>query len=134
MLLPVMSSRSAALRGFAALILGFLALARPGSVIVGFVLLFGAYVLVDGVLALAAAAKKNVDGRGWLVLEGFTDIVVGLVALVWPGITALAFSYLIAAWAIIRGLFEIAGAIRLRRHIRREWLYIVGGLVSILLG
>ena len=132
---PVMSSGSVALRGIAALVLGFFALTRPGSVLLGLVLVFGAYALVDGILTLVSAAKENAEyGRGWLVLEGLADIFIGLATFVWPGITALALTYLIAAWAIIKGIFELAGAIRLRRYIRHEWLYIIGGLVSILLG
>src|SRR5215510_2416169 len=125
---PVMSSWSVALRGLAALLLGFFALRRPGSVLLGLVLVFGAYALADGVLTLVAAAKENTEyGRGWLVLEGLADIFIGIVSFVWPGITALALTYLIATWAIIKGIFELVGAIRLRKYIRREWLYIVGG-------
>jgi uncharacterized membrane protein HdeD (DUF308 family) len=59
---------------------------------------------------------------------------MGLATFVWPGITALALTYLIAIWAIVKGIFELVGAIRLRKYIRHEWLYIIGGLVSILLG
>jgi uncharacterized membrane protein HdeD (DUF308 family) len=132
---PVMSSGSVALRGIAALALGFFALIRPGSVLMALVLLFGAYALVDGVLALVSAAKGNSEyGRGWLVLEGLVDIVIGLATFVWPGITMLALTFLIATWAIIKGIFELVGAVRLRKYIRHEWLYIVGGLVSILFG
>jgi uncharacterized membrane protein HdeD (DUF308 family) len=132
---PVMSSGSVALRGIAALVLGFFALRWPGSMLLGLILVFGAYALVDGVLALVSAAKGNAEyGRGWLVLEGLADIFVGLATFAWPGITLLALTYLIATWAIIKGIFALAGAIRLRRYIRHEWLYILGGLVSILLG
>ena len=132
---PVMSSWSVALRGIAALGLGFFALMRPGSVLLGLILVFGAYAVVDGILTLVSAAKENAEyGRGWLVLEGLADIFVGLATLVWPGITALALTYLIATWAIIKGIFELVGAIRLRKYIRHEWRYIVGGLVSIILG
>jgi uncharacterized membrane protein HdeD (DUF308 family) len=130
-----MSSWSVALRGIAALIFGFFALRRPGAVLLGLVLVFGAYALVDGILTLISAAKENVEyGRGWLVLEGLVDIFIGLATFVWPGITVLVLTYLIAAWAIVRGTFELVGAIRLRRYIRHEWLYIVGGVISILLG
>jgi len=132
---PVMSSWSVALRGIAALVFGFFALTRPGSALLGLVLVFGAYALVDGILTLVSAAKENAEyGRGWLVLEGLADIFIGLATFVWPGITALALTYLIAIWAIIKGISELAGAIRLRRYIQHEWLYIIGGLVSILLG
>ena len=132
---PVMSSGSVALRGIAALVLGFFALTRPGSVLLGLVLLFGAYALVDGILALVSAAKEQAEyGRGWLVLEGVVDILIGLATFAWPGITMLALTYLIAIWAIIKGILELVGAVRLRKYIRHEWLYIVGGLLSILLG
>jgi uncharacterized membrane protein HdeD (DUF308 family) len=132
---PVMSSGSVALRGIAALVLGFFALTRPGSVLLGLVLLFGAYALVDGILALVSAAKEHAEyGGGWLVLEGVVDILIGLATFAWPGITMLALTYLIAIWAIIKGIFELVGAVRLRKYIRHEWLYIVGGLLSILLG
>ena len=132
---PVMSSSSVALRGIAALIFGFFALSRPGAVLLGLVLVFGAYALVEGILTLVSAAKEHAEyGRGWLVLEGLAGIFIGLATFVWPGITALALTYLIATWAIVKGIFELAGAIRLRRYIRHEWLYIIGGLVSILLG
>jgi len=130
-----MSSWSVAVRGIIALVFGFFALTRPVSALLGLVLVFGAYALVDGILTLVSAAKENAEyGRGWLVLEGLADIFIGLATFVWPGITALALTYLIAIWAIIKGISELAGAIRLRRYIRHEWLYIIGGLVSILLG
>ena len=132
---PVMSSWSVAVRGIIALVFGFFALTRTASMLLGLVLVFGAYALVDGIVTLVSAAKENAEyGRGWLVLEGLADIFIGLATFVWPGITALVLTYLIAAWAIIKGIFELVGAIRLRRYIRHEWLYIVGGVVSILLG
>src|SRR5262245_35754992 len=108
---PVMRSASVAPRAIAALVFGFFALTRPGSVLLGLVLVFGAYALVDGILTLVSAAKENAEyGRVWLVLEGLADIFIGLVAFVWPAITVLALTYLIAAWAIIKGIFELAGA------------------------
>ena len=132
---PVMSSGGLALRGIAAVVFGIFAVTRPGSVLMALVLLFGAYVLVDGILTLVSAAKERAEtGRGWRVLEGVVDIVIGLATFVWPGITLLALTFLIATWAIIKGVLELVGAIRLRRYIRHEWLYILGGLVSILLG
>jgi uncharacterized membrane protein HdeD (DUF308 family) len=130
-----MSSWSVALRGIVALIFGFLALRRPASMLFGLILVFGAYALVDGILTLVAAAKEHPEyGRGWLVLEGLATIFIGIATFVWPGITALALAYLIGTWAIIKGIFEIGGAIRLRKYVRHEWLYIIGGLISIVLG
>jgi uncharacterized membrane protein HdeD (DUF308 family) len=135
MLSPVMSSWSVAVRGIAALVFGLIALFLPGPALFALVFLFGAYALADGIFALVSAVREDPEyGRGWLVLEGIVGIIVGLATFAWPGITAVALTYLIAAWAIVTGILEIAGAIRLRRYIRHEWLYILGGALSVLLG
>jgi uncharacterized membrane protein HdeD (DUF308 family) len=52
----------------------------------------------------------------------------------WPGITAFAFVCVIAAWAFITGAFEIAAAIRLRRHVAGEWLLALSGIASLIFG
>jgi uncharacterized membrane protein HdeD (DUF308 family) len=66
-----------------------------------------------------------------MLLEGIVGIAAGLVTLVWPGSTALALLYVIAAWALLTGAFEIAAAIRLRKIITGEWLLVLSGTASI---
>ena len=123
------------LRGVAAVLFGLLALIWPDITVVVLVVLFGAYALVDGVLALVAAAMgENRGRRGWLILEGVVGVLAGIVAFVWPGVTTLALLYLIAAWALVTGVLEIIAAIQLRREIRNEWLLILSGVCSVLFG
>lgn len=125
------------LRGTAAVVFGLLALVWPDITLAVLVLLFGAYVLVDGVLALGTAifGKESAEGRrGWLVFEGIAGIAAGVITFVWPGITTLVLLVLIALWAVATGILEIVVAIRLRREIRGEWLLGLGGVVSILFG
>jgi uncharacterized membrane protein HdeD (DUF308 family) len=69
-----------------------------------------------------------------LCIEGVAGILAGLIAFVLPGLTAILLLYLIAAWAIVTGISEIAMAIRLRKEIRGEWAMIVGGCFSVLFG
>jgi uncharacterized membrane protein HdeD (DUF308 family) len=126
-----------AVRGALAVLFGLLALIWPGITVLALVLLFGAYALVDGVMALYTALfdRGRPGGRvGWLVLEGVAGVLAGIGAVVWPGITALVLLYLIAAWALVTGVAEILAAIRLRREIEGEWLMILTGALSILFG
>jgi uncharacterized membrane protein HdeD (DUF308 family) len=129
-----------ALRGAAAVLFGLLALIWPGITLFALVIVFGAYALVDGVLMLVAAfGNRNgvaVGGgdRGWLIVQGVASIVIGILAFVWPGITALALLWVIAAWAVVTGVLEIVAAFRLRRELSREWLLGLSGVLTVLFG
>jgi uncharacterized membrane protein HdeD (DUF308 family) len=68
-----------------------------------------------------------------MLFEGIIGVVAGAVALLWPAIGALALTYLVAAWAMATGMFEIAAAIRLRKIMTGEWLLMIGGVLSVLL-
>jgi uncharacterized membrane protein HdeD (DUF308 family) len=125
-----------AVRGVAAVIFGLLALIWPQITLLALVLVFGAYALVDGVFALVAAVRGRqlAGGRGGLLLEGLLGVGAGIVALVWPDITALALLWVIAFWAVLTGVLEIVTAVRLRRVLANEWLLAVAGFLSIVFG
>jgi uncharacterized membrane protein HdeD (DUF308 family) len=125
-----------ALRGAIAILFGLAALLRPDIALGALILLFGAYALVDGVFAIVGVFGGTRGGtpRWLLLVEGIAGILAGIIAFVLPGLTAILFLYLIAAWAVITGIFEIATAIRLRQQITGEWALIVGGVLSVLFG
>jgi len=125
-----------ALRGLFAVLFGIMAFAGPGITLGALVLLYGAYAFADGVLAIAAALVGRTVGVPWwaLLIEGLAGIGVGIITLLWPGITALVLLYLIAFWAVVTGVFEIVAAIRLRKEIRGEWLLALSGVLSVLFG
>jgi uncharacterized membrane protein HdeD (DUF308 family) len=123
-----------ALRGLAAVLFGIGAFVWPQITLTVLVLLFGAYAVVDGVFALIYAFGSGTPFRGLRVLEGLAGIAIGVIALVWPGITTMALLYLIAGWALVTGILEIVAAIDLRKVIDDEWLLGLGGVASIVFG
>jgi uncharacterized membrane protein HdeD (DUF308 family) len=125
-----------ALRGVFAILFGVMAFAWPGITLGVMVLFYGAYAVVDGIFAIAAAVTGRTSGMPWwaLLIEGIAGIAFGVMTFAWPGITALVLLCVIAAWAIITGVFEIVAAIQLRKEIRGEWILAVSGALSVLLG
>ena len=128
-----------ALRGVAAILFGVLALVWPGITVFALVMVFGAYALVDGAFTLVAAFGDRDGGRtrgsrAWLFARGIAGILTGIIAAVWPGITALALLWLIAFWAMVAGVFDIVAAFQLRKEMRREWLLALSGALSVLFG
>ena len=125
-----------ALRGAVSIVFGILAFIWPGITLLVLVLFFGAYLLVDGVVALIAAIRFRYDRERWpmLLLEAILGIVIGVITLIQPAITALAWLYTIAAWAIVTGVLEIVFAIRVRRLITGEMWVALMGVLSIVLG
>lgn len=124
------------LRGVFAVLFGVLAFAQPNITLAALVLLFGAYALVNGVftLAMGLRAPKGMPGKGTLVLLGLLGVAAGVLTFVYPGITALSLLVVIAWWAILTGIFEIATAVRLRKEISNEWFLILSGALSVVFG
>ena len=122
-----------ALRGVAGILFGLLTLVAPGISLAALVLLYGAYAFADGLLAIVSAVRRHGAGNRWglLLLEGLVGIAAGVLTVIWPGITALVLLYLIAAWALLTGILEIAAAIRLRKVISGEWLLALSGVASV---
>ena len=122
-------------RGLLALLFGLAAIVWPHITMTVLVLLFGAFAVVHGVLALLALFDRIRYERRWmLVLEGGTSIIVGLIAFIWPNITALALLYVIAAWAILTGLFVLVAAIELHAFFGDLWLLGLSGIASLAFG
>jgi uncharacterized membrane protein HdeD (DUF308 family) len=123
------------LRGIAAIVFGLLAFAWPGLTLLTLILFYGAFALVDGVLAIIAAITGgSAAPRWWLAIVGLLGLAAGLLTFLMPGLTAVVLLLFIAGWAIATGVFQIIGAIKLRKEIDNEWLLILCGVISVLFG
>jgi len=136
-MLPTVSGNWGALavRGVAAVLFGLAALIWPGLTLAVLIVLYGAYAVVDGVFAIVAGLRAGSGTHKWLLLaEGALGILAGLIAVFWPGITAVVLLYIISLWAIFGGLLRIVGAVLLRREIDNEWTMALSGALWVLLG
>jgi len=121
-----------ALRGMVAVLFGLAALVWPGATLTALVLLFGAYALVDGLLALIVSLLDRYEfDHGWvLLLKGLAGIATGVLIFLWPSVTAQALVYLIAAWAILTGALEAVTAVDLRNVVEGERQLAWGNLIE----
>jgi uncharacterized membrane protein HdeD (DUF308 family) len=121
------------LRGVLGILFGFLVFAYPSTAVTVFVYLFGAYALLDGVFALAMSFDVS-RGRGWLILSGIAGVAAGILTFIYPSTTAVALVYIVAAWAIFTGFFEIMAALEWRQVLSDMWMLGLAGVLSIILG
>ena len=120
--------------GLLMIVLGGLFLASPGLSLASVILLFGIFAIVYGVGMAVSGIMGHAQSRGGAIAVGVLAVIVGIVALVWPGLTSLTLLYIIAAWMIVSGITDIAGAFM--NGVgggQRLWL-IVLGILSIIVG
>jgi uncharacterized membrane protein HdeD (DUF308 family) len=91
--------------------------------------------LADGALNLVAGIRSARRHERWgvLILQGAVSLVAAAVTLLLPGLTMIAFVYVIAAWGVVSGVLSVVAAIRLRGDHGRWWMGL-GGLISIVAG
>ena len=122
------------IRGVVAVLFGFMALISAEFTLLFLVYLFGAYVLIDGIMAIIASLQERRASSAWWVvfLIGIVGIIVGVLCFILPGNVALVIFYLVAIWLIVAGFFGLVSAIL--RGTGTEWLSVIGGILSIING
>jgi uncharacterized membrane protein HdeD (DUF308 family) len=124
------------LQGVLSVVLGVLALAKPGVTLGALILLWGLFALLNGVIevfhAIGAAAGHR--SWGWQLAGGLVGILAGLAILRWPGLSALFVLYLVAFWAIMTGIVRLVAAIADHEALPHAWLVALAGVVSVLFG
>ena len=127
---------SLVLRGGLAILFGIVALFYTGQTLLALVFVFGFFALLNGIMLIVAAVRAGEGHLRWglLAFSGIIGVAAGIVSFVWPGLTALAIVFIVAAWAIITGITRIVAAIQLRRVLQNEWLLVGSGVASVIFG
>ncbi|MFV0460930.1 MAG: HdeD family acid-resistance protein [Actinomycetales bacterium] len=120
--------------GGLATLFGVLALAWPVATALTLVILWGAYALVDGVMALVMAFRpEGRSARGFLIFTGVVGVLAGLIALFRPFTSAVALAIVVGVWLIVRGVFEIVAAFSSSPG-RSRWLLVLAGVLWLIAG
>ena len=122
-----------ALRGVLGVLFGILAIVWPGITLLALVALFAVYAVVDGLAALVMSAAGRGGHRWLMLLLGVIGVAAGVIAFLWPGVTAMALLLVVAVWALASGITCLAAAWRLRKEISNEWLLALTGIASMVL-
>jgi uncharacterized membrane protein HdeD (DUF308 family) len=126
---------AAAIRGVSAIVLGSIAIFLPAITLVGMVIIFAAYCVVDGIFAIVLAIRgaRKYERWGWLAFNGIVSLGAATVAIFYPALTILAFVILFAAWALISGVATIFAGLKFAKGHGRWWL-VAGGFITLLFG
>ncbi len=122
------------IRGIIALLFGIMAIISASFTLLFLVYLFGAYVFIDGIMAIIVSFQERKSSSLWwlVLLIGIVGLIVGVLAFIHPGNVVLVIFYLVAAWLIVAGFFSIIAAFFRANGV--EWLAVIGGILSIIIG
>lgn len=123
-----------AIRGVLAILFGLLAIFSPYIVIFSLIVFFGFFAILSGFFIITLAFLGEFENKSLRIIEGVLFLLTGTVVLVNPVVAVGGIMLFIAAWAILSGLIQIAGAIKLRKVITNEWMMIFNGVISIIFG
>jgi uncharacterized membrane protein HdeD (DUF308 family) len=124
------------LRGVLAVVFGVIAIAAPWSTAAALALVFGAFVVVEGLVDIVEAFRhRELGGTVLHVALGVLGVIAGIIMLAWPGITLLVLVYTVAFWAIVTGGMQVVLGARTRGISAgtRAWV-VLGGVLSFTFG
>jgi len=124
------------IRGIIAVLFGLFALFMPGTTLHTFILVFGGFAILDGIISIISSLTKIKEEHNWwyLLMQGVLSMLIGGLVIRAPFLTEILVVIYIAIWMIAIGALEIVTAVRLHKMIKGELWYVLSGVISILAG
>jgi uncharacterized membrane protein HdeD (DUF308 family) len=98
-------------RGAVAVVLGIIAIFWPDTAIFTFMVIWGLWALIDGIAVLFLAFRPEARAsRSMLLVQGVLGVVLGLLIVTHPGLSASVVTWLAGVWFVVRGLLEAFAA------------------------
>jgi uncharacterized membrane protein HdeD (DUF308 family) len=120
------------LLGLVTAVLGICLLVNLATAVNVLALLVAIALIVEGINELVTADRQQ---RRWLsYLLGAVWIVIGVVAVAWPGITLLALAATVGIGLLVGGVVQAGMAITARRGLPMWGLWLALGILTFLIG
>lgn len=124
-------------RGILLVLLGIAIFAWPQATLLVFVVLFAAYLFVDGIMSIVQGLSERRDGQpsGWSFAQGVLAIAFGIAVLAWPDTIGKVLMVVIGIWAILAGIAGIAFGFRMKQVPGSGWVWFLAwGILALLFG
>lgn len=117
--------------GLLSIAVGITILFKPGDSLATLAVLIGIFILLDGIIELAASLMHGTQNRGMVALLGALTSIVGVLLIRHP-VSGIAFvALLIGIWLIVVGVIRFVAAFEMAGH--RGW-NMIAGIVELIAG
>ena len=97
--------------GIASAVAGVILVTKPSNSLATLAVIFGIFLLVDGIVELVASFGHPAEGRVIAVIIGLLGLVVGIILIRHPTHAVTAIGLLIGIWLIAAGVLRLLRAI-----------------------
>jgi uncharacterized membrane protein HdeD (DUF308 family) len=99
--------------GITSLVAGVILVLKPSHSLATLAVVFGIFLLIDGILELVQSFGDSVDNRGLAAIVGILGIIVGLILIRHPTHAVSAIGLLIGIWLVAAGVVRLVRAFAL---------------------
>jgi len=122
--------------GIVSLLFGLIAVIWPGISLLTLIWIFAASVVLQGISICVGAFETRKEETNWwmLLLYGLLCVASGVIAFLYPGITAILLGFIISINLLAGGMLQVVMAVHLRKEIRGEGWLALSGLITMAAG